>query len=94
MSSGAIALALWSNDVHQDRKHTVTVSEPTALFAGNGHGCDTHQQIAVVQRSALLSVRRIRYWKDCATLDVNVPDGRLGHFVLGVGQFAVQPTLP
>jgi len=80
--------------VRQDRKRAVTVDEPAPVFAGSGHGCDMGQQIAVVQRGAVLSVRRIRYWKDCATLDVNAPDGRLGHFVLGVGAVDVQPPLP
>jgi hypothetical protein len=91
---GAMTLVLWANDVRKDRKHTVTVNEPTPIFAGSGHGCDTRQQMTVVQRGAVLSVRRIRYWKDCATIDVNSPDSQLGHIVLGVGAVEVQPPLP
>jgi hypothetical protein len=90
---GAVAVAMWANDVRQDRQHTVTVDEPTALFEGAGTGCETRQQIAVVQRGAAFLVRRIRYWKDCATLDVSAPDGRLSHFVLGVGGVKVKPPL-
>ena len=88
------ALVLWGNDLRQDRKHTVTTEAPTSLFAGTGHSCDTRQQIAVVERGVVFSVRRIRYWKDCATLDVRLSDGRSGHFVFGVGHIVVQPPLP
>jgi hypothetical protein len=90
---GAATFVMWANDVRQDRKHTVMVDEPTALFAGGGRSCDTRLQIATVQRGAVLPVRRIRYWKDCATLDVNAPDGQLSHFILGAG-VEVKPPLP
>ena len=88
-----VALVLWANDIRRDREHTVTVDEPTAIFAGSAQNCDTLHQIAVVQRGAVFPIRRIRYWKDCATLDVNVPNGRLGHFILGVGTVEVKPPL-
>jgi hypothetical protein len=91
---GTIALVLWANDEHQDRKHTITAEGPTPIFGGNGQSCDTRERIAVVEQGAVFTVRRIRYWKDCATLDVNLPDGRWSHFFQGVGHFAVQPPLP
>jgi hypothetical protein len=89
-----VVLGLWANDVRQDREHTVIVDEPTPLLSGSGKGCNTSGQIAVVQRGAVLSVRRIRYWKDCTTLDVTAQDDRGGHFVLGVGRVEVKPPLP
>lgn len=89
-----VVLGLWANDVGQDRKHTVIVDDPTPLLSGSGKGCKSSDQIAVVQRGAVLSVRRIRYWKDCTTLDVTAQDGRIGHFVLGVGRVEVKPPLP
>ena len=90
---GVVAVATWANDVRQDRKHTATVIEPTALFQSGGTGCETREQIAVAQRGAVFPVRRIRYWKNCATLDVNASDGQLSHFVLD-GAVRVVPPLP
>ena len=43
---------------------------------------------------ARLQVRRIRYLKDCAALDVALPDGREGYVVLGIGDVSVKPPLP
>ena len=91
---GALVLALWANDVRQDRDHTIAVEAPTPVFAGGGRGCDTYQQIGIVEQGAVVPVRRIRYWKDCATLDVRLADGRVSHLVSGVGHFAVKPPLP
>jgi hypothetical protein len=72
---GTLWLVLGANDVRQDRKHAVTMNSPTPIFAESGHDCDTRPQIALGQPGATLRVRRIRYWKDCATLDVTLPDG-------------------
>ena len=88
-----VLLGWWANDVRQDRTHTVIVEAETPMFAGTGHDCDTRHQTAIVQHGAAFPVRRIRYWKDCATFDVNAPDGSSGHFVLGVGNLQVQPPL-
>jgi hypothetical protein len=76
---GVLFLVLWANDVHEDRKHTLTVNSPTPIFAGSGdEDCDRRQQLTAVQRGATLRVQRIRYWKNCATLDVALSDGRRG----------------
>jgi hypothetical protein len=89
---GVLLLALWANDVRKDRKHTVTVNSPTPIFAGSGdEDCDRRQQLTAVQPGVALRVQRIRYWKDCATLNVALPDGRKGHIVLGVGDVSVYP---
>ncbi len=80
-----VAVLLLADDVRRDRTHTVTVGEGTPVFAGGEHNCDTRQRTAIVQRSFVLPVRRIRYWKDCATVDMNLPDHGLAHFVVGVG---------
>jgi hypothetical protein len=93
-SVAAVLLALWSNDVRQDRKHIVIANGSTPIFEGDGKGCDTRQQIARVERGAVCSVRRIRYWKDCTTIDVTLPDDRLGHIVVGAGDVSVLPPLP
>ena len=90
---GAFTLVLWAKDVHDDRGHSVVVDSPTPIFAGNGHGCDTHEPSNVERPGVTLRVRRIRYWQDCATVDVESPDGRSGHIVLGVGDISVHPPL-
>jgi hypothetical protein len=87
------ALILWLNDMRLDRKHRIVVNSPTPVFAGRGHDCDTQAQIELAQPGTSFSVRRIRYWKDCATLDVTLSDGRLGHVIEGVGDVSVQPPL-
>lgn len=89
-------LAFWANDVREDREHTVTVISPTPIFAGSGsdNDCYTrHQQTAIEEPDTTLHVRRIRYWKDCATVNVVLPDGRSGHIVLGVGNVSLHPPL-
>ena len=91
---GVITLVLWANDVRKDRTHSITVEAATPLFPGTGRNCDTSQRAKTVQQGIVLPVRRIRYWKDCATIDVTVLYGESGHFVLGVGSLNVQPPLP
>lgn len=91
---GALLLALWANDVRKDREHTVRVNSPTPIFVGSGgEDCNPGQELTAVQPGVDLRVLRIRYWKDCATLDVALPDGRKGHVVLGVGDVSVYPPL-
>lgn len=89
-------LALWANDVREDRQHVVTLMSPTPIFSGSGSDYDcyaAHHQIAVaIEPSGIrLRVRRIRYWKDCATVNVVLPNGRSGHIVLGVGKVSGVP---
>jgi hypothetical protein len=92
---GVIFLVSWANDVHEDRKHTLTVNSLTPIFAGSGdEDCDRRQQLTAVQPGATLRVQRIRYWKNCATVDVVFSDGRRGYVVCGVGDVSVYPPLP
>ena len=89
-----LLLALWTNDVRRDRSHSVTVRSATPIFAGSGNdGCDKQPQIATIQPGAVAHVRRIRYWKNCATVDISLPDGRRGYVVPGVGNFSMSPPL-
>jgi hypothetical protein len=91
-----LLLFLWLRDVQKDRKHTVSVNAATPVFAGNGGdgGCNGTTQLTTVERGAKLPVRRIRYLKDCAAIDVALPDGRKGYVVLGIGDVSVNPPLP
>jgi hypothetical protein len=91
---GVISLVLWANDGRKDRTHSVRVEAATPLFPGTGRNCGTSQRATAVQQGIVLPVRRIRYWKDCATIDVDVQDGEPGHFALGVGSINLQPPLP
>jgi len=87
-----LILTAWGWDVHNDRKHVVTVISKTPVFAGDDW-CHDGQRLMDVAPGIHLGVRRIRYWKDCATLDVALPDGREGYLVFGVGTFSVSPPL-
>jgi hypothetical protein len=90
---GIFALVLWARDVRDDRRHSVVVNSPTPIFAGSGCGCDTNEPSHVEGPCVTLRVRRIRYWTDCATVDVESPEGRSGHIVLGMGSVSMHPPL-
>jgi hypothetical protein len=88
-----VLVLLWLRDAQNDRKHTVNVATP--VFAGDGGDGGCHgTQLTTVERGAELPVRRIRYLKDCAAIDVALPDGRKGYVVLGIGDVSVNPPLP
>jgi hypothetical protein len=91
-----IPFSLWLEDVRSDRKHTVVVNSATPVFVGTGGkgACQGRMQLTTVERGSNLPVRRIRYLKGCAALDVALPDGRQGYIVLGVGDVSVIPPLP
>jgi len=89
-------LAVWVNDIRKDREHKVSVISPTPVFVGDGSEGDCHarpERAEVEQAGTSLRVRRIRYWKDCATVNVVLPDGRSGHIILGVGDVSMRPPL-
>ena len=87
----AAPLIIWGWDVHNDRKHLVTVISTTPVFGGAAW-CHLGQRLVDVPPDIHLEVRRIRYWKDCATLDVALPDGRQGYIISG-DSFSVNPRL-
>lgn len=92
---GILLLVLWSLDIREDRKHVVVVNAKTPVFIGSGdEDCDARGQLTTVEKGVKLPVERIRYQKNCATLDVLLPDGRKGYVVLGVGDMSVKPPLP
>ena len=86
---------LWLRDVQNDRKDTVSVNAATPVFVGSGSdgGC-YGAQLTTIQQGAKLPVRRIRYLKDCAVIDVALPNGQQGYVVLGIGDVSVNPALP
>jgi hypothetical protein len=89
-----ILLAAWGWDVRSDRKHTVFANSNVPVFVGSGdERCKGEQLLTTIPAGILLKVRRIRYWKDCATLDVTLPDGAHGFIIPGDGNFLVRPPL-
>jgi len=89
-----VLVSWWFYDVHQDRKHIVTVESQTLVFAGSGNGACGGQRVTDVQTGTVFPVRRIRYWKNCATIDIILPDARHGYIVLREGAVTVSPPLP
>ena len=88
-----LVIALWMHDVWDDRKHTVRTESETPVFVGSGDdGCEG-QPLTVIQSGLTLHVRRIRYWKNCATVDIVLPDGQDGYIVLGEGAVSISPPL-
>lgn len=90
--AGIIAIR-WAYDVWQDRKHTVVVTAETPLFVGERESC-SGTRIATLPPGTEPKVMRIRYWKNCATIDVVSPSGQQGFIVLGEGSVSVKPPLP
>jgi len=90
-----LLLLLWARDVQNDRKHSVSINTATPVFIGSGSDGGCHgTQLTMVAGGAKLPVRRIRYFKDCAAIDIALPDGRTGYIVLGIGDVSVNPPLP
>jgi hypothetical protein len=90
---GLVLAGWWAYDVGQDRKHSVIVESQTQVFTGSANGLCGGQRLTTLQAGNILPVRRIRYWKNCATIDVGLPDGRRGYLVLGEGDTKVSPPL-
>jgi hypothetical protein len=88
-----VILAVWGHDVWSDRRRTLVVLTDTPIFVGNGDGC-AGTQMTTARPNTVFRVKRIRYWKDCATIDVESSGGRRGHIVLGDGDVSVTPPLP
>ena len=77
---------LWVRDIRDDRKPTIIVNGSTPILAGSGGKCRCHGTcLTTVDRGTQLRVERIRYLKDCATVDVILPDGRKR--LLGIGRW-------
>jgi len=86
---------LWLRDVRNDRAHTVNVNGATPIFVGSGSDGGCHgTQFTTIQQGERLPVRRIRYLKGCAVIDVALPNGQQGYVVLGIGDVSVNPPLP
>ena len=90
-----VLLLLWIRDVHEDRKHTIIVNAATPVYAGTANNGGCHgARLTNVSSGAKLKVRRVRFLKDCAVIDVVLPDRQQGYVVLGEGDFSVSPPLP
>ena len=87
-----LIVALWAHDVREDRKHTVVARSELPVFAGNGDSSCEGVKIAVFPPGTTFRAQRIRYWKNCATIDISLPDGQNGHIVFGRG-VSVSPPL-
>jgi hypothetical protein len=88
-----VVLAIWGYDVWGDRRHTVVVRTETPVFVGSGEGCDG-TRMTTASPNTVFRVKRIRYWMDCATIDLVLSDGRKGHILLGEGEVSITPRLP
>lgn len=88
-----VIATLWVHDVWKDREHTVVVKSETPVYTGSGNESCGESQLTLAQPGATFRVRRIRYWKNCATLDVVLPDGRKGYIVPGDGAVSISPPL-
>jgi|SRR5882672_7419403 len=84
---------VWVHDIWSDRKHSVQVKTETPVYAGNGDEDCEGKRLTSARPGTSLQVRRIRYWKNCATVDVGLPDGQSGHIVLGEGDVSLAPPL-
>ena len=92
---GLFLLFLSLKDACNDCRHSITANATTPVFFGTSDVGGCHgKQLTTIERGIKLPVRRIRYLKDCAAVDVRLPDGRAGYVVLGIGDVSVNPPLP
>ena len=84
----------WAYDVWRDRRHTLTVNQNTSAFIGKGNESCGGVQLAVIAPATSVQVRRIRYWKNCATVDVELADRRRGYIVFDSRNVTITPPLP
>jgi hypothetical protein len=90
-----VVLFLWAMDIHHDRERVVIFKAATPVYVGTGVQGGCHgTQMTIVESGVKLPIQRIRYLKDCATVDVVLLDGRKAYVVLGVGGASVVPPLP
>jgi hypothetical protein len=85
-ATGLLVLA-WAWDLHNDRKHTLLVNSQATIFTIDGEQTcyEEGERLTRINPGVRLKVCRIRYWKDCATVCITLPDGRKGYVVLGEG---------
>lgn len=88
-----IPVVLWGYDIWQDRRHVISVLDETPVYAGEGNESCDGTKLATLQQGTKLHVRRIRYWKNCATLDIRLSDGKDGFIIYGDGHIAITPPL-
>jgi hypothetical protein len=90
----SVVLGWWQCDVWSDRRHTMLVTSPTPIYAGAGDGqvmCEGGLIVVARPRSSF-QIRRIRYWKNCATVDVKLQDGQIGHIAY-LGTISIKSPL-
>jgi hypothetical protein len=83
----------WIYDAWEDRKHLLTFNQNTSLFIGKGNASCGGEQLATIAPGTRVQVRRIRYWKNCATIDVELADGRRGYIVPDRENVTISPPL-
>jgi hypothetical protein len=88
-----LIVTLWAHDVWKERRHTVRVESKTPVYAGSGDESCGRSRLIFAEPPATFRVQRIRYWKNCATVDVVVPGGQKGYIVLGDGEVSINPPL-
>ena len=86
--------AWWAYDIWNDRRHAITVDENTSVYPGKGNASCGTEQFSVIAPGTKTQIRRIRYWKNCATIDVELADGRKGYIVLDRRNITIIPSLP
>jgi hypothetical protein len=85
--------AWWAYDIWNDRRHTLTVDENTSVYTGKGNASCGGEQFSVIAPATKIQIRRIRYWKNCATIDVELADGRKGYIVPDRHNVTIIPSL-
>jgi hypothetical protein len=90
---GSLALLIWVTDVWRDRRHTIVIESETPIFVGPTDLVCHGTRLSFAEAGATFRVQRIRYYKNCATLDIKLPDGQKGYVTFGEGEFRVLPPL-
>ena len=87
---GILFLGMYLSDVHDDRKKRVEIAAPTPMYSGEGCFPRNQQEIATLMPVDEISVRRVRYPKECMVVRVRLKSGQEGFLVSGKGHWILE----
>jgi hypothetical protein len=87
---GVLFFGAYLADVHDDRKKHIKITGLTPVFSGEGCFPESQQEITTLMPIDNVSVRRVRYPKECMLVRVRLKSGQEGFLVSGKGQWILE----
>jgi hypothetical protein len=86
----ALLFGIYSADLHDGRTKHIKITGLTPVFSDESCFPKGQQEIASLMPVDEVSVRRVRYPKECMVVRVRLKSGREGFLVSGEGQWTLQ----